>query len=272
MTIGICIEVPLQQILVRGEVVVCRTRLEHIDERKAAVLDGRFKDAAHQFDVPAEAAGNEGRLEREDEVHARQRALRDAVWVRVHRLTLPRERTRLAGRQSVVRIIVKYERDWIIAPHSMDQVRDSLRESRTIPAEGDDWDLHICKLRARCKRDDTTMEPVEAVALDLVRTVAVAADIVAEAHLPRTQLQLPQRILHGGPYAIVAAAVAPGAFGFRVVFGNGTWGDLQSSVHDEKPASSGPRTFFSLDEVEANTLPPLVLSATFSSSNERSSS
>src|ERR1700758_1413498 len=103
----------------------------------------------------------------------------------------------------------------------MDQVPYSLRESRTIPAEGDDRDLHIRKLRARCKRDDTTMEPVEAVALDLVRPVAVAADIVAEAHLPRLKIELHERIPYGRPYAIVAAAVAPSASGIRVVFGKG---------------------------------------------------
>src|ERR1700726_4516118 len=89
----------------------------------------------------------------------------------------------------------------------MDQMPDTLGESRTIPAEGDDRNLHVCKLRACCKRDDATMEPVEAVPLDFVRAVTVTTDIVAKANLPRMQIQFYQRILHGRPNAIVAAAV-----------------------------------------------------------------
>src|SRR5260370_8478027 len=99
----------------------------------------------------------------------------------------------------------------------MDQMPDTLRESRAIPAKGDDRNLHICKLRACCKRDDATMEPVEAVALNFVRAVAVTTDIVAKANLPRMQIQFHQRILHARPNAIVAAAVTPYSFGFRIV-------------------------------------------------------
>src|SRR5580704_6410858 len=113
----------------------------------------------------------------------------------------------------------------------MDQMPDTLRESRAIPAEGDDRNLHICKLRACCKRDDATMEPVEAVTLNFVRAVAVTADIVAKADLPRMQVQLYQRILHGCPDAVVAAAVAPDAFGFRIVLGNSGQAGLQSDFH-----------------------------------------
>src|ERR1700730_9320445 len=101
----------------------------------------------------------------------------------------------------------------------MDQMPDTFRESRAISAEGDDGTPHVCKLRARCKRDDATMEPVEAVALNFVRAVAVTTDIVAKAHLPRMQIQFYQRVLHGRPNAIVAAAVTPDAFGFRIVLG-----------------------------------------------------
>jgi len=63
VTIGICIEVPVQQISVRREVIVCRTRLEHLDEGKAAVLNGGFENASHQFNVTAKATGNEGGIE-----------------------------------------------------------------------------------------------------------------------------------------------------------------------------------------------------------------
>jgi hypothetical protein len=72
----------------------------------------------------------------------------------------------------------------------MNQMPDAFRESRAISAEGDDRNLHISKLRARCERDDATMEPVEAIALNLVRAVAVATDIVAKANLPWMQIQL----------------------------------------------------------------------------------
>src|SRR5216684_9332447 len=68
VAIGICIEAPVQQIFVRHEVIVCRTRLQHLDEGKAAVLDGGFENAGHQFDVTAKAAGNEGGIEREDQL------------------------------------------------------------------------------------------------------------------------------------------------------------------------------------------------------------
>jgi hypothetical protein len=47
----------------------------------------------------------------------------------------------------------------------------------------------------------------------------VTTDIVAKANLPRMQIQFYQRILHGRPNAIVAAAVTPDAFGFRIVLG-----------------------------------------------------
>src|ERR1700739_4739369 len=129
---------------------------------------------------------------------------------------------------------------------------DSLRESRAIPAEGDDRNLHICKLRACCKRDDATMEPVEAVALNFVRAVAVTTDGVQKAKLPRMQIQFYQRILHGRPNAIVAAAVTPDAFGFRVVLGKSGLLGRQSNVHDGVPACSKPGNFSSFSEVLAN--------------------
>src|ERR1700675_4689744 len=65
VTIGIRIEVPIQQIFVRGEVIVCRKGLEHLDEGKAAMLNRVLENARHQFDVAAEATGNEGGVERE---------------------------------------------------------------------------------------------------------------------------------------------------------------------------------------------------------------
>src|SRR6202042_659400 len=120
----------------------------------------------------------------------------------------------------------------------MNQMPDTLRECRAISAEGDDRNLHICKLRACCKRDDATMEPVKAVALNLVRAVAVTTDVVAKANLPRTQIQFYQRILHGRPDAIVAAAVTPDAFSFRIVLGKGGRAGLQRDIHDNVPACS----------------------------------
>src|ERR1700745_3649289 len=93
------------------------------------------------------------------------------------------------------------------------------------------------------------MEPVEAVALDLVGAIAVAADIVAKADLPRMQIQLHQRILHGRPNAIVATAVTPDAFGFRIVLGKGGRPALQSDIHDELPAYSKPGIFSSFSEL-----------------------
>src|SRR6266481_6160410 len=134
----------------------------------------------------------------------------------------------------------------------MDQMPDTLRESRAIPAEGDDWDLHICKLRARRERDDATMESVEAVALNFVRAVAVTTDIVAKANLPRMQIQFYQRILHGRPNAIVTAAVTPDAFGFRIVLGKSGRADLRSDIHDEVPSYSKPGNFSSFFEVLAH--------------------
>ena len=98
VTIGIGIEVPIQQIFVRREVIVCRTGLKHVDKGKAAVLNGGFENASHQFDITAKATGNEGGVEREDQVHARQRMLGDPVGACVHWLTLWRERTCLPGR------------------------------------------------------------------------------------------------------------------------------------------------------------------------------
>src|SRR5258708_4852334 len=114
----------------------------------------------------------------------------------------------------------------------MDQMPDTLREGRAVPGEGDDWNLHVCKLRACCKGDDAPMEPGEAVALNFVRAVAVTADIVAKAHLPRMQIQFYQRILHGRPNAIIAAAVTPDAFGFRIVLGKSEQAGLLNDIHD----------------------------------------
>src|SRR5271169_1943798 len=117
---------------------------------------------------------------------------------------------------------------------------DTLGERCAIPAEGDNRNLRICKLRACSKRDNAAMEPVEAVALNFVRAVAVTTDIVAKANLPRMQIQFYQRILHGRPNTIVAAAVTPDAFGFRIVLGKSRWAGLQSDIHDEVPAYSKP--------------------------------
>src|SRR5258707_5745088 len=136
VTIGICIEVPVQQIFVRREVIVCRARLEHLDEGKAAVLNGGLENAGHQFNVAAKTTGNEGGVEREDQVHARQRMLGDPVGACVHWLALWCERTRLPGRQPVVCIVVKDERDGIIDPQAMDKMPDTLHESAPLPSEG----------------------------------------------------------------------------------------------------------------------------------------
>jgi len=58
VTIGIRIEVPVQQISVRREVIVCRTRLQHLDKGKAAVLDGGpLRMRGHQFNVTAKNHG-----------------------------------------------------------------------------------------------------------------------------------------------------------------------------------------------------------------------
>src|SRR4051812_33195722 len=120
---------------------------------------------------------------------------------------------------------------------------DTFRERRAIPGEGNDRNPHVCKLRACCKRDDATMEPVEAVTLNFVRAVAVTTDIVAKANLPRMQIQFYQRILHRRPNAIVAAAVTPDAFGFRIVVGKSGHAGLQSDIHVEVPADSKPGEF-----------------------------
>src|ERR1700739_594793 len=129
---------------------------------------------------------------------------------------------------------------------------DTFRESRAVAAEGDDRDLHVCKLRARCKRDHATMEPVEAVALNFVRAVAVTTHIVAKANLPRMQIQLYQSILHGRPDAVVAAAVTPDAFGLRIVVGKSGRLGLQRDIHDGLPACSKPGNFSSFSEALAN--------------------
>src|SRR4030088_2617340 len=105
---------------------------------------------------------------------------------------------------------------------------------------------------APAARDDATMEPVEAVALNFVRAVAVTTDIVAKAHLPRMQTQFYQRIPHGRPNAIVAAAVTPDAFGFRIVLRKSGKTGLQSDIHDEVPAYSKPGQFCSFSEVLAH--------------------
>jgi hypothetical protein len=131
----------------------------------------------------------------------------------------------------------------------MDQMPDTFRESRAVPAEGDDQNLHVCELCACRKRDDATMEPVEAVTLNLVRAVAVTADIVAKSHLPRMQIQFYQRILHRRPNAIVAAAFAPVAFSFRIVLGKNRRAGLQSDIHDEEPANSKAGRFSTFSEV-----------------------
>src|SRR5258708_39228219 len=96
------------------------------------------------------------------------------------------------------------------------------------------------------------MQPGEAGALIFVGAVAVTTDIVAKAHLPRTQIQFYQRILHGRPNAIVAAAVTPDAFGFRIVVGKSGRAGLQSDIHDEVPAWSKPGRFSSFSEVPAH--------------------
>src|ERR1700739_1103697 len=129
---------------------------------------------------------------------------------------------------------------------------DTLRESRAIPAERDDRNLHICKLRACCKRDAATVESVEAVPLDLVRAVAVTTDVIAKANLPRMQTQFYQRILHGRPNAIVAAAVTPDAFGFRIVVGKSGRAGLYSDVHDDVPSLSKLGLFPSFSELLAH--------------------
>src|SRR5271156_4863831 len=129
---------------------------------------------------------------------------------------------------------------------------DTLRERRAITAERDDRNLHVCELRACCKRDDATMEPVKAVALNFALAVAVTTDVVAKANLPRMQIQFYQRILHGRPNAIVAAAVTPDAFGFRIVVGKSGRTGLQSDIHVGVPACSKLGNFPSVSEVLAH--------------------
>jgi len=189
---------------------------------------------------PLKTTGNEGGIEREDQVHARQRMLGDPVWARVHWLALRRERTRLPGRQPEVCIVVEDERDGIIAPHAMDQMPDTLRERRAISAEGDDRNIGIRKLRACCKRNDATMEPMETVALNFVRAVAVTTDIVAKGR-PATDAN-----------AVLPAHTSPPSkchscrshhtrciWFSEIVLGKERGGAArQSDIHDEEPACS----------------------------------
>src|SRR5258708_27935967 len=96
------------------------------------------------------------------------------------------------------------------------------------------------------------MEPGKALPPKFVGAVAVTTDVVEKANLPRMQIQFHQRVLHGRPNAIVAAAVTPDAFGFRVVFGKSGRTGLQSDIHDEEPAYSKWGNFSSFSEVLAH--------------------
>ena len=91
VSFGVRIEIPVQQMFVRREVIVCGTGLKHLDEGKAVVLNGGLENASHQFNVTAEATRNEGGVEREDQVHARQGMFGDPVGACVHGLALWRE-------------------------------------------------------------------------------------------------------------------------------------------------------------------------------------
>src|SRR5258708_20067115 len=104
-----------------------------------------------------------------------------------------------------------------MALHARNKRPNTLKKSRPTPAEGDDRNLHICKLCACCKRNDATMEPVEAVALNFVRAVAVTTDIVAKANLPRMQIKFYQPILHAPPNTIVPTPLPPHRFASPII-------------------------------------------------------
>ena len=138
----------------------------------------------------------------------------------------------------------------------MDQVPDPLRESSTIPTKCDDREARIRQLRTCCKRNDTTVQPMKAIALELIRTVPVTANVITQAYLPGVQVKVRERIFYGCPDAIIAAAVAPVALRFRVVFRKSRLGDSRSYAHNPARSASEPRECAWLMTTDATSVLP----------------
>ena len=212
-----------KQVLVRGKMIVGGARLQDVDKGEPVLLvfDGGFKHFRKLLDVAGESSGDESWLERENKIHARNRALGDSKGRCIHRLPLPRERTRLSRREPVVLVIVEDECHRIITADRMHKVPHALGEAGAIAPKRNNRHIHIGKLGARCKRQDAAMEPVEAVAHELIRRIPMAADIEAEKHLPRVEFERHKRTLDRRPDAIIAATVAPRTLVFVMVIGHG---------------------------------------------------
>src|SRR3989338_3049991 len=194
-----------------GEAVVGRTGLQHVNVGEAAVADRFPEDVRHVRDVPRERARDEGRFQREDEIHGIQRFLGYAVRRGVHRLVFHGKCAGLGGGEPVIAVVVQYENDWIMTAYGMHQVSDALGKTGTVAAESHHFQLRIYHLRSGCERDHAAVEAMHAIAAELVRHVAVAADVVTEERFMRTYFHLDQRAFEGGPDAVIAAYVAPGA-------------------------------------------------------------
>ena len=185
MPLGIRVVTFLQQVIVRREFVVRRTRLQYINEGESAMLQRCLEDFCQLRDVAGEPARNEGRLQREDEIHRRQRVLRDSIRRRIHRLPLPRQSARLAQGEAVVRIIVEDERHGVIAADRVNQVADSFGETRSVSTNRNHRNFGVRECRTGRKWQHTSVQSVESVALQFITPIPVTTDVVAEQHLPR---------------------------------------------------------------------------------------
>lgn len=201
----------LQEHLMCGEVIVGGASLENIDECKAAMCNGCLENACHHCDIAGPRAGDEGRLEREDEIHGVERVLGDAVRGTVHRLALLRETACLPRGKAVVAIIVQDKGDRVVTADTVDEVPHAFGEACAVAAEGHHRKPGVGELGTGRKWDDAAMKTVETVSQQLVTGIPMASDVIAEQNAVRRDVALAECPLHRRPDAVVAAAVAPRA-------------------------------------------------------------
>jgi hypothetical protein len=230
--------------VVEGAVVEDRAVLQHLDERRAAVLGSGAQDLDEALLVAIDGAGDERRAGADGERQRIERRVDRAGGRRLGDLADLARRRGLALRQAVDAVVEEQDLDRDVAAQRVDQVVGADRQR--IAVAGDDPHRQVVARGGQPGRDrgGAPVDGVHPIGVHVVREAAGAADAGDEDDLLGRDPQLGHEALDGGEHRVVAAARAPARLlvGLEVGLSEGQRGSHQSIsriARSISPASSG---------------------------------
>ena len=162
--------------LIRIELVERDARLEYVHQRVALVLDGFDQDVLGLLDVHGEGPCDEARVQSDSHGQRIERLEEDAVHLDGSHEAFLAGRRGLAFGQAVHHVVVNDMRDVRVSADGMDEVIAALAVHIAVAALRDHGQSGIDGLYRHCRRKGTTVQPVEDVGLEIVRSLCRLAD------------------------------------------------------------------------------------------------